>query len=140
VNSLTIDIDLNHLETVARKNGILYVHKGYFKSRDLLLTLLDDLERNFVLISIGRSERKIDDISHPSIRNIINVIKREKSNFNRDSEESFRHETSSIEKAILLSEELAKRGDVVFFSPYGTEEQVGAWFNLFKKHVKNRLL
>jgi hypothetical protein len=53
--------------------------------------------------------------------------------------ETFRYVTSSLEKSIILAKEIAQRGDVVLFSPYGKSEEVNDWFSLYSKQLQKVL-
>lgn len=142
MESLSIDYELDHLETIARKEGILYGRKGYRGKRDLLISLLNSIDRTVVLITVGRDLNKMEEMEHPNLRSIINVKEGDTNGLLNwsDGMETFRYIASSTGEAVLLAKELAKRGDVVLFSPYGNEEEVRAWFDLFKKHVTKVVL
>lgn len=133
--------EFDHLESLGRKNGILYVRKAFSRDRDLLLTLLDSLDRTVVLISIGRNSQKLEEMEHQNLRSIIRVMGNDTNRLINwsDDMETFRYVASSLEKSILLANELAKRGDIVLFSPFGNEDEVRHWFSLFNKHVKKVL-
>jgi len=142
VESLIKDYELDHLETIGRKDGILYVRKGYRRKRDLLLSLLNSIDRTLILITVGRDLIKMEEMEHPNLRSVINVKEGDTNEFLNwsDGMESFRYLVSSVEEATIIAKELAQRGDIVLFSPYGNEDEVRAWFDLFKSHVTKVIL
>lgn len=138
MENLTINYDLDKIETLGRKNGILYVRKAYRKNRDMLFTLLKSIDRTVVLISVGRVKSKIEEMQHPNLRSLIRVKGNEVNGLLNwsDDMETFRYISSSLEKALELAGELAQRGDVVLFSPCGNDDEINDWFSLFDKRLK----
>lgn len=141
MTTTTLKYDYDHLEALGRKDGILYVRKGYSRNRDLLLTLLDSIDRTVVLVSVGRELDIMEEMEHQNLRSIIRV---QGNDANRlinwsDDMETFRYVASSLEKSILLATELAQRGDVILFSPYGNVKEVKDWFSLFNKNLQKVL-
>ena len=132
-----MNYEIDQVESLGRKNGILYIRKGFHRNRDLLLSFIESLGRNVVLISAGRSINKVEQMHHSNLRSIIRIKGNEPSGLLNwsDNLDVFRYVTPSMEKAIILSEELAQRGDVVLFSPYGTKDEIGDWFTLFDKKI-----
>lgn len=137
MESLSLKYDLDHLETLQRKNGVLYARKAYRRKRDLLLPLISSVGRTIILITVGRHLTTVENLEHPSLKAIIRVKGNELNGLLNwsDEMETFRYVASSLEKSILLASELAERGDVVLFSPYGNSEEVNDWFTLYSKHL-----
>jgi UDP-N-acetylmuramoylalanine-D-glutamate ligase len=133
--------ELDQLETLHRKDGILYAQKAYRWKRDLLMTLLDTLDRSIILISVGRHLTTVENMEHPSLKAIIRVKGNEINALLNwtDGLETFRYVTSTMEKAILLANELAQRGDVVLFSPYGNTPEIMDWYAIYAKNLKKVL-
>ena len=133
-----LQLELDHLETLGRKNGLLFIRKGYHRQRDLINPLLDSLDRKVLLISVGRKLSTLEELDHFNLRSVIRVNGNEPSgllNWTEDLE-LFQYVTPSLYKAIELSMELTHRGDIVLFSPYGSKEDVLDWFSLFDKNLK----
>lgn len=133
--------DFDHLETLGRKDGILYARKGFSSKRDLLVTILNSIDKSVVLISVGRDIEVMEEMDHPNLRSIIRI---QGNDANRlinwsDDMETFRYVTSSVEKAILLAVELAQRGDVILFSPFGNNDEVNDWFTVYNKYLEKVL-
>jgi len=132
-----MNYEIDQVESLGRKDGILYIRKGFHRNRDLLLSFIGSLGRNVVLISAGRSINKVEQMHHLNLRSVIRIKGNEPSGLLNwsDNLDVFRYVTPTMEKAIILSEELAQRGDVVLFSPYGTKGEIGDWFALFDKKI-----
>ena len=139
--TIELKYDYDHLETLGRRNGVLYARKGYCRNRDLLSALLGSLGRTVVLISVGRELNVIEEMGHQNLRSIIRVKGNDTNSLINwsDNMETFRYVASSLEKSILLATELAQRGDVILFSPFGTEDEVKDWYLLFNKHLQKVL-
>lgn len=137
MQDLSLNYDLDHLETIQRKDGVLYAIKGYRRKRDLIITLLNSLHRKVILITVGRKLTKVESFDHQNLKAIIRVKGNEINGLLSwsDDLETFRYVTSTLEKSIILSKELAQRGDVVLFSPYGKSEEVNDWFSIYSKHL-----
>jgi hypothetical protein len=137
MDAISLNYDLDHIETLHRKKGILYARKAYRRKRDLLLSLLNYLNRSVILITVGRHLTTVENLEHECLKAVIRVKGNEVNGLQSWSEdlETFRYVSSSLEKSILLANELAERGDVVLFSPYGTSEEVSDWYSLYSKHL-----
>jgi len=138
MDDLMMNHELDQLETLGRKEGILYLRKGYRSKRDLLSSLLTSLDRTVVLITVGRKISKVEEMQHENLRSLIRVKGNEANGLLNwsDDLETFRYVASSLEKAIELSGELAIRGDIVLFSPCGSEDEIIDWYKLFDKRIK----
>lgn len=134
-----LNFEIDHAKTHGRKDGVLYIQKGFHRKRDLLLTFLDAINNTVVLISAGRSLLKVENMQHPNLRSVIRIKGNEPIGLMNwcDNMEVFRYVSPSVEKAIFLAEDLAQRGDIVLFSPYGTKDEVSDWFALYDKKIKN---
>ena len=132
-----VEIELDHLETLGRKDGLLFIRKAYHRQRDLIYPLLDSLDRKVVLISVGRTLSKLEEMEHYNLRSVIRINGNEPSGLLNwtDDLELFHYVTPSVYKSIELSMELAKRGDLILFSPYGSKEDVRDWFSLFSRNL-----
>lgn len=137
MNKEVLSYDIDHLETLGRKDGILFTQKAFHRKRDLVLTLISSLDRSVVLISAGRHISKLEQIHHPNLKSIIRINEKEPSGLLSWSDDLnlFNYVTPSMEKALSLSMELAQRGDMVLFSPFGTKEEVTEWMKLIKRNV-----
>jgi UDP-N-acetylmuramoylalanine-D-glutamate ligase len=133
-----LNYEIDHVETLGRKEGVLYLQKGYHRRRDLLFSFLESLDSNIILISAGRDLSKIEKMEHFNLRSVIRIKGNEPSGIINWSENMnvFRYVTSSLEKAIFLAEDFAQRGDIVLFSPYGSREEISDWFMLFDKNIR----
>lgn len=141
MQELSFKYDLDHLETIQRKDGVLYAIKGYRRKRDLIQSLLASLHRKVILITVGRKLTKVEALDHDNLNAIIRVKGNELNGLLSWSEdlETFRYVTSTLEKSIILAKELAQCGDVVLFSPYGKSEEVNDWFSLYSKQLQKVL-
>ena len=128
-----MNYEIDQVEILGRKEGVLFVRKGFHRNRDLLISFVESIGRSVVLITVGRTLSKIESIQHYKFRSIIRINKDEPSGLLKWSENSsvYSTVTPSVEKAIFLAKELAQRGDVVVFSPYGTKDEIADWFALF---------
>lgn len=137
IQSLSLNTDLDRLESVGRKNGVLYLKKAYFRKRDLIIPLIESFDRRTVLISIGRSSKKFENFEHPQLRSIITVDKNGLNGLVSWSEDlaTFHYVSASISKALQLATELAQRGELILFSPFGDEEEISSNYKLFDKSL-----
>lgn len=133
-----LNYEVDQVETLGRKEGVLYIRKGFHRNRDLLLSFIESLGTSVVLISAGRFLSNIENLHHFNLRSIIRIKGNEPSGLLNwsDNLDVFRYVTPSVEKSILLAEELAQRGDIVLFSPYGTKDEIQDWFALFDKKIE----
>lgn len=138
MDDLSINFELDHLETMVRKDGILYLRKAYHRKRDMILSLLTSLDRNVVLITIGRDINKVENLQHYNLKSLIRVKDNEANGLLSwsDDMETFRYVASTIDKSVELAKELAQRGDVVIFSPYGNEFKISNWYASFEKSIQ----
>lgn len=132
-----LNYEIDHAESLGRKDGVLYIRKGFHRNRDLLMSFIESLDRTVVLITAGRSLSSVEQMNHNNLRNVVRINGNEPSDFLSLSDEMgvFKYVAPSVEKAILLAEDLAQRGDVVLFSPYGTKDEMKDWFTLFDKKI-----
>jgi hypothetical protein len=137
IHSLSLDPDLDRLESLGRKNGVLYLKKAYFRKRDLIIPLIESFDRRTVLISIGRDSKKFENFEHPQLRSIITVDEKGLNGLVSWSEDldTFHYVSTSISIALQLAAELAQRGELILFSPYGDQEEVSSNFRLFDKSL-----
>lgn len=134
-----LNFEIDHLETLGRKDGVLFVQKSYHRNRDLLFALLDSLDRSVVLISKGRALSKLESINHPNLRSVIRISENEPNGLLNWSDDLnlFQYVAPSLERALELSIDLSQRGDIVLFSPYGDKHEVVEWAMMNKENFKN---
>lgn len=137
LHSLSLNPDLDRLESIGRKNGILYLKKAYFRKRDLIIPLIESFDRRTLLISVGRDSKKFENFEHPQLRSIISVDEKGLNGLLSWSEDlaTFHYVSSSISIAIQLAAELAQRGELILFSPYGDQEEISNYYRLFDKSL-----
>jgi UDP-N-acetylmuramoylalanine-D-glutamate ligase len=134
-----INFALDDLETVGRKKGVLYLKKAFFRSRDLVIPLIETFERKTILISIGRDRNKFENFKHFQIRSIIRVGIKDSEGLENwsDDLDTFQYVSKTVPKALQLAAEIAQRGDVVLFSPYGTPDEIQNHYNLFDSTLES---
>ena len=137
IHGLSLNPDLDRLESLGRKNGVLYLKKAYFRKRDLIIPLIESFDRRTVLISIGRDSKKFENFEHPQLRSIITVDEKGLNGLVSWSEEldTFHYVSNSISKALQLATELAQRGELILFSPFGDEDEISSNYAQFDKNL-----
>ena len=73
MDAISLNYDLDHIETLHRKKGILYARKAFRRKRDLLLSLLNSLNRSIILITVGRHLTTVENLEHECLKAVIRV-------------------------------------------------------------------
>jgi len=115
----SINRSYHQLETLGRKNGVVYLKRLFAGRNDILIPIIDLINRPTVVISKGRSSDKLQKIDHNNIKTIIRIDPKKNTGLERWDEESdtFFYAATSAKRAILLADHLAERGDAIFFAP-----------------------
>jgi len=121
----SINHSYHQLETLGRKDGVVYLKRLFAGRNDVLLPTIDLINRPTIVISKGRSSDKLQKIDHNNIKTVIRIDSDKITGLERWDEESetFFYVAASDKRAILLADHLAERGDAIFFAPleYGDD-------------------
>ena len=121
----SIDHSYHQLETLGRKDGVVYLKRLFAGRNDVLLPTIDLINRPTIVISKGRSCDKLQKIDHNNIKTVIRIDSNKITGLERWDEESetFFYAAASAKRAVLLADHLAERGDAIFFAPleYGND-------------------
>ena len=116
----------NHqLETLGRKDGVVYLKRVFSGRNDFLLSTIDLINRPTIVISKGRSSDNLQKIQHNKVKTVIRIDANKITGLERWDEKTgtIFYAAASAKRAIILAEHLAERGDAIFFSPleYGLD-------------------
>ena len=132
----------HQLETLGRKDGVVYLKRVFAGRNDILLSTIDLINRPTIVISEGRSSDNLQKIRHHRVKTVIRIDFNKITGLECWNEESgiFFYVAASAKRAITLADHLAERGDAVFFAPleYG-EDKFEANFQ-FDHEIESHLI
>ncbi|RLD23467.1 MAG: hypothetical protein DRI54_07310 [Bacteroidetes bacterium] len=121
----SIEQSYHQLETLGRKDGVVYLKRLFAGRNDILLSIIDLINRPTIIISKGRSSDKLQKIRHNKVKAIVRIDPKKITGLECWDEESetFFYTAASAKRAIFLADNLAERGDAIFFAPleYGKD-------------------
>lgn len=109
----------HQLETLGRKNGVVYLKRLFTRRNDILLPIIDLINFPTIVISKGRSSDNLHKIHHNLVKTVIRIDPKKITGLERWDEESgtFYYVAASVKRSILLAGHLSERGDAIFFAP-----------------------
>ena len=130
------------LETLGRKNGVMYLKKVFAGRKDILIPTIEMISRPTLLISIGRSQHELQKINHRWVKTVIRIDPAKTTGLEQWSEETgtFYYVASSLERAIDLAENLAERGDSIFFAPKSYDNNYTKIYLEYNQKVESLLV
>lgn len=122
----SIEYSYHRLETLGRKDGVVFLKQLFAGRNDALLPTIDLINCPTIVISKGRSSDSLQKIRHNKIKTVIRLDSNKITGLEHWDEESgtFFYTAASDKQAIALASNLAERGDAVFFAPleYGKDK------------------
>jgi hypothetical protein len=138
--------DLNNknylrLETLGRKDGVMYLKKIFAGRNDVLIQTIDMINRPTILISIGRSQDALQKLDNQWVKTVIRIDPKKITGLEQWSEDTgtFYYVSSSLTRAIDLAENLAERGDAIFFAPKSYDNNNSGIYLEFNQKVESML-
>ena len=132
----------HQLETLGRKDGVVYLKRLFACRNDVLLSTIDLINRPTIVISKGRSSDNLQKIHHNRVKTVIRIEPLKITGLERWEEEyeTFFYVTASLDSAITLANHLAERGDAIFFAPLEYGKDVLEIYLQFDQEIESILV